>query len=192
MAAQLYQASVRYQPKDAHLRYLWAHSLAAAGDNEGAITQARHSLTIDPSQPEAMTLLGILLRRQGDNKEAIDLFERAWNASPRSWVAGRELGEWYAVRGDSARAKAIVSLVAERFPEDRQAQALLARLEESPNDLSSIAAQSGDGRSTWRPSSLAALGETWQPISKLASPVSISDRAVPPEFLSIAPSPATR
>jgi tetratricopeptide (TPR) repeat protein len=135
MAAQLYQASARYQPKDPHLRYLWAHALASSGDDQGAIEQARQSLAIDPKQTETAALLGILLRRQGDNAEAIRLLEQAWNANPRSWDAGRELAEWYLARGESDRAASILGVVREHSPKDRRAEELFARAAEESGRL---------------------------------------------------------
>ncbi len=135
MAAQLYEASARYQPRDPHLRYLWAHALASSGNEEGAIEQARQSLATDPSQTETAALLGILLRRQGDNAEAIRLLEQAWNANPRSWDAGRELAEWYLARGESDRAASMLAVVREHSSEDRRADELFARAAEESGRL---------------------------------------------------------
>jgi tetratricopeptide (TPR) repeat protein len=126
MAAQLYRASVEYQPNDAQLRYLWAHALASAGDVENGVTQARHALRLDPDDASTMALLGILLRRQGKNDEAIDLLEKAWNANPRSWAAGRELAAWYLVRGDVERSASMLAMVLERMPDDTRARSLHA------------------------------------------------------------------
>jgi tetratricopeptide (TPR) repeat protein len=135
MAAQLYEASARYQPRDPHLRYLWAHALAASGNEAEAIEQARQSLAMDPNQTETLAMLGILLRRRGDNAEAIGLLEQAWNAHPRSWDAGRELAEWYLARGESDRAASILALVRDHLPEDHRAQELFARAAEKSGRL---------------------------------------------------------
>jgi len=59
-----------------------AQSLQAAGELKGAVACLAESIAIDPSNPDAFNLLGLLLLAMGEPDKAVRQFDRALALDP--------------------------------------------------------------------------------------------------------------
>jgi tetratricopeptide (TPR) repeat protein len=133
-AADLYRRAASLDPKNGRLRYLLAHAYATAGDPR-ATAEAAAAVRADESLTDAHALLGVLLGREGRDEEALTSLERAWNASPPSVAAGRELARREIQRGRPESAARILEVCAIHNPRDVRIRKALADAQEQSDDV---------------------------------------------------------
>jgi len=135
VAVRLYREAIRSNPKDARLHYLYAHALGMIGDREGSINQAKVAVRLNPNYTEAQSLLGIMLRREGRNAEALEALQAAWKLSPPSIPAGLELAAWELNHHRPEEALRILEVCQVYQPSDSRVQLLLAEAFERSGKL---------------------------------------------------------
>lgn len=143
VAVRLYREAIKSSPKDARLHYLYAHALGMIGDRENSIHQAKIAVRIEPNYTEALSLLGIMLRREGRNAEAIEALQAAWEQSPPSIPAGLELAAWELNHHRPEEALRILQVCRVYQPSDSRVQLLLAEAYERGGKLA-------DAEKVWR------------------------------------------
>jgi predicted O-linked N-acetylglucosamine transferase (SPINDLY family) len=109
----------------------------------GRLAQAadiyRRILAVEPDQPDALHLLGVILHQSGQHAEALDLLRRATTARPRSAVYHNSLGVALKDRGDLQAAAVSYRRAVELEPDYPDAQLNLARVLRALGDLASAA-----------------------------------------------------
>ena len=83
-AAALWQEIVRLAPENALAWFSWARMQTQLGRNEQAVRCYRNALTCDAGFLPALVNLGDLLSSQGEDDEALELFQRAAELHPAS------------------------------------------------------------------------------------------------------------
>lgn len=143
VAVRLYREAIKANPKDARLHYLYAHALGMIGDRENSIHHAKIAVRLEPHYTEAQSLLGIMLRREGRNAEAIEALQTAWQLSPPSIPAGLELAAWELNHHRPEEALRILEVCRVHQPSDSRVQLLLAEAYERAGKLA-------DAEKVWR------------------------------------------
>ena len=82
-----------------------ASTLVRAGRYEEALESARHAVSFDPQHGRSNSTLGWALIKLGRFDEGLASLERAVAANPESTMYLAQLGQAYAVTGDTARAR---------------------------------------------------------------------------------------
>jgi cytochrome c-type biogenesis protein CcmH/NrfG len=77
-----FERRVREQPQDVAARLDLAQQLLDAGDVRGATQQYLHALQLDPRNPEANTMVGLLLYMSGLTSEGLRAVNRALQVQP--------------------------------------------------------------------------------------------------------------
>ncbi|MFC0384855.1 methyltransferase [Muricoccus vinaceus] len=90
----------------------------AIGDDQAAIALYRRAFEIDPNEPNAMNLLGIIARQRGDLEAALTLSSRAVAAMPDSPVFLAARGATLAEAGQLEQAVEVLNRVAALRPAD--------------------------------------------------------------------------
>ena len=72
--------------------------------------------------------LGLSYKSQGENAQAIEMFEQAVMRAPNHPLASRELGALYLESGDDAKARTMLERAAQIAPRDADTHFQLARL----------------------------------------------------------------
>ena len=83
---------------------------------------------LDPANAEARTQLGLSYKSEGENPQAIDMFEQAVARAPNHPLAFRELGALYLESGDDVKARTMLERAAQIAPRDAETHFQLARL----------------------------------------------------------------
>lgn len=90
-AEQIYREAVERQPRYADLRLRHGQSLLELGELPGAANEFREALELNANLAEGHALLGIALRRQGDEAGSKACFLRAVEIDPDHPIASAEL-----------------------------------------------------------------------------------------------------
>lgn len=86
--------------------YNHAAMLAQAGDLAGAERELEAALAAEPRNPGTLEFLGVVRRRRGRTREAVDAFRAAMAAAPHSAQLANNLGSALSDAGDAAGAVA--------------------------------------------------------------------------------------
>ena len=76
------------------------------GDLAGAQKLVKKYLSVDPSNPDANHLLGVVFLQRGDGLGAVNAISRALKANPKMAMAHNNLGEAYRAIGEDEKAEA--------------------------------------------------------------------------------------
>lgn len=90
-AEQLYRQALEKQPRYADLRLKHGQSLLELDELADAASEFREALTLNPHLAEAYALLGVALRRQGDETGSKTSFLAAVEIDPNQPIAAAEL-----------------------------------------------------------------------------------------------------
>src|SRR2546421_169510 len=82
---------------------LAAHRLLAIGDLARASATLDAVLALEPTQPDALLVLGMLREKQGDTR-AREAYERAVAMHPEFSAAWAALGAWHTAHGETGDA----------------------------------------------------------------------------------------
>lgn len=98
-----------YEPQDERdrARALYEEALAdfAAGRQEDAKTHLRQALELDPGLADAYEVLGVILSREGQLDEAIQLMTKLAELDPQSIMAHTNLSVFFMQAGDKEKAE---------------------------------------------------------------------------------------
>jgi len=97
-------------------------------DLDGAIAEYRTALELNPEEPNAHALLGIVLGRKGDLEGAITEFKQFITKNPEHAFAHANLGHAFVLRNDPASAIPELRRALELNPDIRSAENELAWL----------------------------------------------------------------
>ncbi len=106
-AAQAFDQALRIDPKDADLWVQIASLRFTGGEQAQAIEAAERAVTLDPANPRALTLRGLLIREQYGLQAALPWFEEALRAQPDDPAL---LGEYAATLGDMGKYRAMLTV----------------------------------------------------------------------------------
>jgi tetratricopeptide (TPR) repeat protein len=116
------------KPADADARSLLAAARLGQGHVDGAETDYREALRLDPAHPDALYGLGVLLlREREDPLGAVDLLERLATAAPAHVEVHSALGSAYRALARFEHAIASYERYVERAPQSALAYMLLGR-----------------------------------------------------------------
>ena len=101
---------------------------AQAGDPSGAEQSFQSALKRDPGAYPALYNLGVLSDRQGNEKAAIDYYQRALAVLPDYEPAARGIATVYVRRGQGQQALSVVEPLANQYRANLEMQALYAEL----------------------------------------------------------------
>ncbi|MES1227484.1 MAG: tetratricopeptide repeat protein, partial [Armatimonadota bacterium] len=90
-AEQLYREALEIQPRYADLRLKHGQALLELGELTDAANEFREALTLNAQLAEAHALLGVTLRRQGDEGGSKACFKAAVDIDPNHPIASAEL-----------------------------------------------------------------------------------------------------
>jgi tetratricopeptide (TPR) repeat protein len=128
-AQETLQQFLRKRPGDSRGCLALGMTFAAQRDQiEKAQTQLSHCIEIDPSNFEARYQLGLSYKSQGQNKQAIQLFEEVINRVPNYAVVLRDLGALYLEAGEDAKARELLERAVSLSPQDADTHFQLIRL----------------------------------------------------------------
>jgi predicted TPR repeat methyltransferase len=108
-------------PEAAPLRLARAGARAAGGDLSGAAADAAEAVVLDPDEPRARALLGVVLLELNHVPEALPCLRSALRARPADTDARLALSHALDLRGETDAARAVL---ADGFPLDAQAARL--------------------------------------------------------------------
>ena len=91
-----------------------ASTLVRAGRYEEALESAKHAVSFDPQHGRSNSTLGWALIKLGRIDEGLASLERAVAANPDSTMYVAQLGQAYAITGDTARAREALRVLEER------------------------------------------------------------------------------
>lgn len=106
-----------------------------AGDQQAAQALVQEALSLEPDRPEALAVLGLLLKSQGKLQEAVEAFKRALDAQPLFTAALYNLGQCWRALGESTAAKLCYEQVVEIEPNHGLALSCLGQLEHEAGAL---------------------------------------------------------
>lgn len=146
-AARTGTTIVAADPEDLETRRVLALSLAADGDNRGAIAQYDAILAAQPSDHTSLFRRALLERVTGEMKAALADLQAAIKASPETLSYREELAKTYAMTGDGVRAAQVFErLIAGPGLTDQQRIGLLRQLAETYES----AGLEDDARGAWK------------------------------------------
>jgi tetratricopeptide (TPR) repeat protein len=117
------------RPQRVEQAMLRARELLEAGNDQEALTTLQDVVATDPTLAEAHLLRGRIFQRRSDIESAISALSAAVYWNPRLVAAHVSLGQIYLARGDRARALAHGKQALELDAQDREAVALMRRIE---------------------------------------------------------------
>lgn len=130
-ATTLLEQMADRDPQRWQLRLLLAELRRDQGDLSGAAREARQLLNLHPDQIEALQLLSLLDREQGQTNQAIQRVQRVYarqtqpKTQPAALATGLLLAELLDRQGSAGQAEAVLIKLASAFPADQRP--LLAR-----------------------------------------------------------------
>jgi tetratricopeptide (TPR) repeat protein len=104
-AAWLFAKSERLKP-DARVAFNLAKAQLQLGLSDNALTSLQTALQLQPDYPDALLMLGVQLRKQGNNDGALKAFSRLVSIKPQDAEAHCNIGAIYYDRRDYAPAAA--------------------------------------------------------------------------------------
>ena len=120
------QRAVELNPKLPAVQATYGRVLMRLGDGEKAKLAFKTALANDANDFDANCFLGILLRQDKLNEEALAYLQRAVRLRPREQYARYHLAAVYAALGKPADARPLLEGVAREFPDFVEARVLLA------------------------------------------------------------------
>ena len=113
-------------PKDVEVLLLYANSMAALRDPEGAIAQIEEALKVNPNSSPAYVSLGAVQMQSGDAKEAEAAFRKAIDIDPASVDAKLALANFMWAAGRAPEAESVLRETLVREPQHLLANRMLA------------------------------------------------------------------
>jgi len=129
-----FEAGLKRQPDDVALLGEYAATLGEMGRARQMLTVTRRMIELEPKSPRAFYLQAVLAARAGNIPLARSLIARAGPALLRIPAALELQGLLELAAGNANQAVELLDLLARRQPQNRTAQALLARAVDAAGD----------------------------------------------------------
>ena len=124
-ALSLYQEVVKLNPERADVYTLMGLILADQGAFSLAQKHLVDALLLDIAYVPALTILGTVFQDQNDLDSALALYQQAWAFEPLAPSVELFMGQAYLMKGNRDSARAVLSRVVQREPNNVQARELL-------------------------------------------------------------------
>ena len=117
------------KPEDPEVNYSLGMVFAQTGDTASAFLYLKKALKARPAYPEALNNRGVLFLRTQQRDSAVASFRECIRVAPEFDQSYLNLARVYALEGDSAQARAVLSELLRRHPGHLPAQQALDQLQ---------------------------------------------------------------
>jgi tetratricopeptide (TPR) repeat protein len=129
LAAQCYREAVLHQPNSVQARVNLGFVLRALGQLPEAAEQLEFALSLEPTQIDALFLLGLKAQSEGDVSRALEYLQRCHDSRPDFEPAIAPLCSMLQLAGRSAQAETVARAGLRLHPESADLHCVLAKLQ---------------------------------------------------------------